>query len=109
MLQNHGEPERWRARGGPEMQESHEDATGPLSVGEGIDQEAAREICCRREFNGRRFQLGQFVAILGGRVVAVGATFDEVYSALLALEPDPRKGVICEVEEPVVDVIRPLA
>ena len=80
------------------MQESHGDAIGPWSVDEEIDQEVAREICSQREFNGRRFQLGQFVAILGGRVVAVGATFDDVHSALLALEADPRRGVICEVE-----------
>ena len=73
---------------------------------EKADQDVAREICSRLEFAGRRFRWGQFVAILGGQVVAVGASFDEVQQILIAQEPNPRKGLICQVEEPMTDVIR---
>lgn len=88
------------------MSRSQEGEPGAYSSEAKIDQEVAREICSRREFDGQRFERGQFVAILGGRIVAVGASFDEAEQALLTRVPDRRRGLICEVEDPVVDVIR---
>jgi len=71
-----------------------------------IDQDVAREICSRLEFSGKRFQWGQYVAILRGKVIAVGDSFDEVQRALTAQEPNPHKGLICQVDKPMLDVIR---
>ncbi|MFQ6044227.1 MAG: hypothetical protein ACE5PV_25515 [Candidatus Poribacteria bacterium] len=71
-----------------------------------IDQDAAKEICSRFEFDGQRFRQGQYVAILRGRIIAVGDSFDEVQCALSAQEPNPHKGLICQVEKPMLDVIR---
>ena len=71
-----------------------------------IDQDVAKEICSRLEFDGQRFQWGQYVAIFRRKIIAVGDSFDEVQRALVAQEPNPHKGLICQVEEPIPDVIR---
>jgi len=70
------------------------------------DQDVASEICSRLEFNGQRFRRGQYVAILEGKVIAVGDSFDEVQQALVAQDPNPYGGLICQVDEPVPDIIR---
>lgn len=70
------------------------------------DQDVAREICSCLEFNGQRFRHGQYVAILDGRVIAVGDSFDEAQQALIAQAPNPYRGLICRVDEPVPDIIR---
>ncbi|MBM3236273.1 hypothetical protein FJZ31_08240 [Candidatus Poribacteria bacterium] len=71
-----------------------------------IDQDVAKEICSRLEFDGQRFRCGQYVAILMGKIIAIGDDFDEVQRALVAQEPNPHKGLICQVEEPIPDIIR---
>lgn len=70
------------------------------------DQDVASEICSRLEFNGQCFRRGQYVAIFEGRVIAVGDSFDEVQQALVAQAPNPYRGLICQVDEPVPDIIR---
>jgi hypothetical protein len=70
------------------------------------DEQLADLICERREHAGRHFGEGDFVALLGGDVVAVGKPFDEVRRALAAVEADPLRGLIFRVEQPAEDVIR---
>ena len=70
------------------------------------NQEVAKEICSRLEFDGQRFRHGQYVAILGGKIITVGDSFDEVQRTLAVKEPDPHKGLICQVEKTIPDVIR---
>ncbi len=71
-----------------------------------LDERVAEQICRELEWRGRRFRPGDFVALLGGEVVAVGRTFEEVEQEFLRIEPKRRRGLICRVETPVPDVIR---
>lgn len=70
------------------------------------NQQIADSIC--RDFNwqGREFKAGECVALLDGAVVAVAPDLDLALEALRKIEPDPRRGMLLEVREPVVDVIR---
>jgi hypothetical protein len=70
------------------------------------DEDVAEQICTRLEYAGRRFERGQFVAILDGEVAAVGRTFAEVDEALVALGVERDRGVVIQVAEPLPDVIR---
>lgn len=70
------------------------------------DEAVAEEICTRREFNGQRFREGTFVAICAGQVLGIGATFDEADLLLRQAGIADGDGLICEVTEPVADVIR---
>ena len=71
-----------------------------------LNEQVAEQICDSRQAQGRRFQLGEYVALLDGRVVAVAATLDAALRALRAVEPDSQRGMVCEVTPPVTDVIR---
>jgi hypothetical protein len=57
-------------------------------------------------WNGRTFQEGDYVALLDGKIVTVAHNPDEAISALRAIEPDPKRGMVIEVTHPKVDVIR---
>ncbi|MBO0698119.1 MAG: hypothetical protein J2P46_06980 [Zavarzinella sp.] len=57
-------------------------------------------------WQGRTFQRGDFVALLGGEIVAVEKTADDAIAALRSRDPDPDRGMVIEVTSPVVDVIR---
>jgi hypothetical protein len=57
-------------------------------------------------WNGRTFQQGEYVALLNGEIVAVAKNPDGAISALRALDPDPKRGMVIEVAHPAVDVIR---
>jgi hypothetical protein len=70
------------------------------------NQQVADHICDVQEWQGRRFQRGEHVALLNGAVVAVSSDLDGALSALRALEPDPSRGMLFEVSPPVMDVIR---
>ena len=70
------------------------------------DQAVARAICSQLEFAGQRFRRGQYVAVLQGKVLAVGETFEEVQRAMATHAPDPHRGLICLVDTPVTEVIR---
>jgi hypothetical protein len=60
-------------------------------------------------WNGQTFREGDYVALLDGKIVAVADNPDEAISALRAIDPDPKRGMVIEVAHPVVDVIRQAA
>ena len=70
------------------------------------NQEIADAICRDFQWEGRDFQLGECVALLDGKVVAVASDLDQALQTLRRNEPDPRRGMLVEVRKPVVDVIR---
>jgi hypothetical protein len=71
-----------------------------------VNQEVADEICDRFRLNGQEFRLGEWVALLDGKVVAVQADLGAALGALRELNSDPHRGMIFEVGPPAVDVIR---
>jgi hypothetical protein len=71
-----------------------------------LNQAVAEQICATGQWNGRRFRLGEFVALLDGKVVAVADDLDQALQALRKLDANPRRGMVCEVAQPVVDIIR---
>lgn len=66
----------------------------------------ARIICERRAFGGQRFEEGSFVAIADGRVIGVGKSFEKADACLATAGIESGEGMVCEVTEPVIDVIR---
>lgn len=78
-----------------------------MATAEQLDNESlARLICERREFQGQRFQQGEFVALVQGRVVGTGKTFEEVDTLLLNARTPHGEGMVIRVAEPVSDIIR---
>ncbi len=71
-----------------------------------INQQLADEICAGAALNGEPFRIGECVALLDGKVVAVAKSLDDALCALRALEPNPLRGMVVEVGRPVIDVIR---
>ena len=71
-----------------------------------VNQEAADRIRSAGLSNGKRYQPGDCLALLDGRVVAVAKDIGSALRALRALEPDPRRGMIVEAGALVTDVIR---
>lgn len=70
------------------------------------NQEIADLICRDFKWQDREFQTGECVALLDGAVIAVEPDLDRALEALRRIEPDPSRGMLVEVREPVVDVIR---
>ena len=70
-----------------------------------INQQVADQICSTGRLNGKLFQLGECVALLDGKVVAVARDLKGALSALRSLDPDPRRGMLLTVG-PQVDLIR---
>ena len=66
----------------------------------------AESISAQFSWNGRTFQEGDYLALLDGQIVAVAKNPDDAISALRALEPDPKRGMVVEVGHPTVDVVR---
>ena len=66
----------------------------------------AEAICAKFSWNGQSYREGDYVALLDGKIVAVTNKPDDAISALRALDPDPKRGMVIEVCHPVVDVIR---
>ena len=78
-----------------------------MSTTNGLDNDTiAQAICERREFHGQRFTKGSFVAIAEGRVLGVGDTFDAADAFFQDAGVDEGEGMVCEVADPVMDVIR---
>jgi hypothetical protein len=71
-----------------------------------INQQAAEQIRRTGRWNETAFHLGEAVALLDGKVVAVAKNLGDALRALRALDPNPRRGMLLEVRPPVVDVIR---
>jgi hypothetical protein len=70
------------------------------------DQTVAEQICRDLLYQGRRFQLGEYVALLDGEVVATAKTVEEAARELDQVAPDPKRGLIFEVAPLQPDVIR---
>lgn len=66
----------------------------------------AETICKEFKWSGQTLQQGDFVALLDGNVITVTDNPDDAIAALRAIEPDPKRGMVVEVNRPVVDVIR---
>ena len=78
-----------------------------MAISEQLDDTTiARLICERGEFQGQRFQRGEFVALMNGRVLGTGKTFDEVDQLLLNAGFPHGVGMVIRVEEPTVDFVR---
>ena len=71
-----------------------------------IDDVIAQQICETMEFEGQRFHLGEFVAILDGKVIASGDRFEDALGPLEALAPDRNRGLLVQVAPEEPDVIR---
>jgi hypothetical protein len=71
-----------------------------------VNQQVAEHICDEGRADGKEFQLGEYVALLDGQVVAVAEDLDAALRALRALDPNPGRGMVFEVAKPVTDVIR---
>jgi hypothetical protein len=71
-----------------------------------VNQQVAEQMRTGGRWNGRTFHPGDFVALLDGKVVAVGEDLETALQALRALDPNPGRGMIFEVGPPVTDVIR---
>jgi len=70
------------------------------------NEQLARAICQRREIDGQRYEPGTFVAIAEGRVVGVGNSFEDADAQLLNSGARLGEGMVCEVTEPAIDVVR---
>lgn len=71
------------------------------------NQALADRILRDRRLNGQVFSVGDCLALLDGRVMAVASTLDEALAALRHADPDPARGMVMEVGSPdAVDVIR---
>ena len=70
------------------------------------NEEVAEIICRDFHWNGRQFELGAYVALLDGNVVATASTPEEAISAVRLIDPEPSRGMVFEVGPPIVDVIR---
>lgn len=70
------------------------------------NMQVARRLCADLQWEGRRVQLGDFVALLDGRIVAVSETPDDAIDQLRSRAPAADKGMVVEVLPETVDVIR---
>jgi len=70
------------------------------------NQEVADRICQELQWEGQRFRIGDCVALLDGKVVAVAEDLDRALQALRSADPAPARGMVVEVMPPTVDVIR---
>ena len=70
-----------------------------------VNQKVAEEICNEFRLNGQEFQLGECVALLDGKVIAVEKDLWSAVQAVRALDASPNRGMVFEVG-PQVDYIR---
>ncbi len=70
------------------------------------NQEIADHICQDLQWDGQRFRLGDCVALLDGKVIAVTEDLESALQALRSADPAPVRGMVMEVTPPTVDVIR---
>ena len=62
----------------------------------------------KRDFawHGQNFQIGDFVAILDGQIVAVRNNAADAIAELRAVDPDRKRAMVIEVSPVAADVIR---
>ena len=70
------------------------------------NQRIAQTLCSDFQWNGQKFQEGDCVALLDGRIIAVADNPDDAISALREIDPDPKRGMVVEVTRSTTDVIR---
>jgi hypothetical protein len=70
-----------------------------------INQKVAEEICHGFRLNGQEFRLGECIALLDGKVVAVEKDLSSAVRALRTLDTNPKRGMVFEVG-PLMDFIR---
>lgn len=66
----------------------------------------AEAVCRDFEWHGQKFREGEYRVLLDGKIIAVADNADDAISALRALDPDPKHGLVIPVEVPAMDVIR---
>lgn len=66
----------------------------------------AETLCSEFQWQGQPFKAGDCVALLDGQIVAVADNPDDAISALRAIDPNRKRGMVVEVGRPIVDVIR---
>ena len=70
-----------------------------------INQQAAEQIYASG-LNGKKYKIGEWLALLDGKVVVVASDLDDAVRALRALDANPRRGMILEYGITGTDVIR---
>jgi len=70
------------------------------------NQHVADVICSDREWEGKKFRLGECVVLLDGEVLSVETDLEQALETLRKIEPDPGRGMLVEVGKPIVEVIR---
>jgi hypothetical protein len=70
------------------------------------NRRSAESICEKFAWNGHAYNEGDCVALLDGKIIAVTDNPDDAISALRALEPNPKRGMVFEVSSLATDVIR---
>ncbi len=71
-----------------------------------INQRLAEQIRRAEQINGARYQPGDWLALLDGRIVAVAKDVGGALRDLRAIDPDPNRGMIVEASSSLADVIR---
>jgi hypothetical protein len=71
-----------------------------------LNLRVAEALWKEHQWSGQTFSDGDYVALLDGNIVAVADNPDDAISALRAVEPDPQRGMVVDVNPPEVDVIR---
>lgn len=70
------------------------------------NQEIAERICQDLQWEGQHFRIGDCVALLDEKVIAVAEDLDRALQALRSADPDPARGMVVEVTPPTIDIIR---
>ena len=70
------------------------------------NSEIARRLRTELMWEGRHFRKGEYVALLDGRVIAVGSSPDDAIAELRRQSPDAARGMVVELSPDQLDVIR---
>ena len=70
------------------------------------NEQIAHYICQHGNWQGRSFAQGEYVGLLDGEIVTVGADLDQVVTEVRKHDPAPDRGMVFQVAPPTIDVIR---